>query len=554
MNCDNPTTDVHLPINPEVLVTSIPDFGSYTNYLKNNTILNQGNIYRAKESFTSTGGFDIADWDVIFLHGITVQGISEVADDLTPTLGGDLEVLEGTVINKATSVSESTLVQVVPNAGLNDIKLRMDNASIGMAVNAVSVDATEAGMVTVGKDDTYVADSIQVTSDTLVILGATEINGVDSPAGTPPANGYIWVVGSDGSGAWTLPATTAHAASHIDGGSDELTHDSLAGSGTESHVDIDAHIADGTLHVGVGTLAQIGGVEEAASDGKYYARKDAGWAEVTALGGIQELVEDTSPTLGGDLDTGGFSILSGFTTLTRVVFNKVAHVFSGSFGQAYTAFKSHSTGTSVASLVAEISGIGSTIASITMTSGTADGAGTKTANSSSITIADDIQIAGAVALDLYSPALTLNSIKFPNTSGGVGSYFLVWSNNGLVPVWMPVTTQDVIVDILPYRSNMDAYTSGSYQLPIDPLTSLPYRFNDFKRIELISTPRATERQSVACMVTVLQEQLEAQPSNLRMYASDSSGEVAVLDATSTTTFDIGRYGLKGVVQVIGYLK
>jgi hypothetical protein len=91
----------------------------------------------------------------------------------------------------------------------------------------------------------YVLIRRNAASSTNVVVGAP-VSRTLSSAGAVcelACDGGAWQELARGSG-----AADAHASSHHSGGSDALAHQSIAGAGTNTHAQVDAHIGDASIH------------------------------------------------------------------------------------------------------------------------------------------------------------------------------------------------------------------------------------------------------------------------------------------------------------------
>lgn len=556
MNCDNPDSGLDLPVNPEVLITSLPDFIPYTKYLKNASTVNEGNIYRARETFVATAVFDVDDWEILFLAGITVQGISQVEDDLAPTLGGNLIVPTNVTIDASVDYDSKDIIRFDSTnsdlvsgltASEDSIVLSIydpdteDGEFSTSGINIWQEEVSLEGLYVTAQAEYYsvYAPSVSFNSDYFIVRGAEEvrINHVTYPSGVPDNDGQVWYVDSDGSGYWSSSLSQLHADTHKLGGADELPHSTLAGAGTYTHALIDQHIDTTDIHVGANTLALIGGVPEASIDNEYYVRRNAGWAAIPTLGGIQEVQEDTSPQLGGNLDLNGNTIQGALSSADFFV-NEVDHAFTGATSKTNWLVSSNTTKAS-SQLAAEVTGVTNTKADISIVSGSADATGTKTSNSQVLLNADEIILAAA-------QQLILNGVTFPaSPTGSSGKHYLVWDNQGTSPSWETADISEPI-DILAYTGT--AYTSGSYPLPQSKT------FADFKRIEMYAAQDTGSVKTAGLVGVAFEEILAIHSSDIEIVAQSGASDLARMTATSTTTFTISRTGTDGVWLIKGWLK
>lgn len=225
---------------------------------------------------TSDGAGNAA-WEAVAGGG---GGLADVVDDTTPQLGGDLDV-NG---NSITSVSNG------------DITISPDGTGVVDVVGLVEISAPGATQLKIASGD----------------YGMGFINNAPGLSMNSFWNGSAWeVLGPGSSYAGFFRFEYANGSWQFQSSASATT-----GGGTLSLTTI-AHIT----RSGVLQLAEQTGAPSTPgtgfgsiypkTDGKLYFKNDAGTeSDLTAVGGggINNVVEDTTPQLGGDLDVNGFNL------------------------------------------------------------------------------------------------------------------------------------------------------------------------------------------------------------------------------------------------------
>lgn len=218
-------------------------------------------------------------------------GISNVVEDTTPQLGGDLDV-QANSINTSTANGDITL---------------SPNGTGNVVLGTLTFDADQA--IGVGQDN-YVLTYDNATG--LISLEANDGIGISNVVEdtTPQLGGDLDLNGNnitDGDGAATTISKTGAGSLTLSAAGGGLTLSTTSGN---SNVTIDPH---GTGNVVIGSLTFDGDQTVGAGQDNYVLTYDNGTGLISleAAAGISNVVEDTTPQLGGQLDVNGNAIGDG---------------------------------------------------------------------------------------------------------------------------------------------------------------------------------------------------------------------------------------------------
>jgi hypothetical protein len=289
--------------------------------------VNATTLQIAGTSITSTAA------ELNILDGVTSTTAElNILDGVTST-ATELNVMDGDTSATSTTLADADRVVVNDNGTMKQVALTdfetYFEAALDTGTNLTTVGALNAGSITSGFGAIDIGSS-NLTATGTVSLGATSFNDnnitnvgsiqLDSIAGDADTNSSIAFSGSD-----VITMTT--------GGTTALTIDAsqnvtIAGDLTVTGDDItmgtntagNLLIADGTNFnsIAVGSLSEISTV---ASDDVLLAVDTSGGglkkitrstlvSGLATSSGISNVVEDTSPQLGGDLDVNGNELVS----------------------------------------------------------------------------------------------------------------------------------------------------------------------------------------------------------------------------------------------------
>jgi len=231
---------------------------------------------------------------------VSSGGLGNIVEDTTPQLGGDLDgnskSIYGVGIITATTFSgnlpTTDLTGTITNAQLAgsiaNAKLSNDSVSFGgVSVDLGASDATPAFDLSDATNYPYTS----LTGITTEIVGDT----------TPQLGGDLDGNSKSIYGVGIITATTFSGA---------LTGDVTGTATTATNLADGANITTGTINV-----ARLGSGVDAAK----FLRGDNTWQTVSS-GGLGNIVEDTTPQLGGDLDGNSKSIY-GVGIITATTFS-----------------------------------------------------------------------------------------------------------------------------------------------------------------------------------------------------------------------------------------
>lgn len=158
----------------------------------------------------------------------------------------------------------------IDTTGLADGMVLMYQSSSDTWIVTLGAGGAHATTHTDGTDD--IQDATTVQKGLMTIAQATKLDNIEAGAEVNNISDVNATDLTDG-GVTTLhthaaAAPAAHVTTHHSGGTDPLVHDSIAGAGSNTHAQIDSHIADVTTNphavdlanLGAGTLAQLNAV------------------------------------------------------------------------------------------------------------------------------------------------------------------------------------------------------------------------------------------------------------------------------------------------------
>ena len=283
---------------------------------------------------------------------LTITGpsgtLSNIVEDLTPELGGNLNVNSNTITNTGTNgevrleTNGSGVITLAPGSS-GSVQVTIGNVIVTQGTienNAVSIDDNK--IATYRSNDNLILDAagtgkIQlnanitgsagtVTVDSIVDAGSNAVKSTHTPAGGSDLTNKDYI---DGQGFLTGVELSTDLSPQL-GGSLDLNSQDITGTGNISitgNIANDAvSIADNTIatirsndnlvlsasgtgHISVSSKKIINLADPAADqDAATKAYVDS--ATSAFVGSLSNIVEDTTPQLGGSLDVNGNSIVS----------------------------------------------------------------------------------------------------------------------------------------------------------------------------------------------------------------------------------------------------
>jgi len=393
---------------------------------------------------------------------ITAGGLQNVVEDTTPQLGGNLDVNNFSVVGKpaATATSAGGSVNVTAATG---------GATSG---NGGAINLT-AGSSTAGGGGAYlILDGGGATSGGYVELGAGSSNGagvnIEMAAGNGDSGGDFRILTGRGSGSGLAggdfsvelgkPGVTGTPGKMI------LKNNGTMPAGWAPEVlfqNDDGGAVELTIPTGAYTTRTwtLPDDDPSTASGKYLTTDASGNLSFdTPTGtGLQDVVDDTTPQLGGDLDIQARRIYSSGTTM-NILYPSVQT--SGTAGQIKIEAQDHS-------------GAGGFGGNVTIEAGsnTTDGsAGTLQINGGDgTTFGGDVQINGgnAVAGSSSGGNVLLAAGYNSNTGFGPG-YVMIYSNDGNVSVPLRMReARDNGTNYVQIRAPHSVATSRTWYLPDD---------------------------------------------------------------------------------------
>jgi hypothetical protein len=274
--------------------------------------------------------------------GLTYKGTFNAttgAPSLANALQGDLYIIgtAGTIYGQTWAIGDHLLINADMGGSITNSKIdKIDNTDQVTSVNG------NTGAVVVNLQS--VTDQSGVTTGTVqagvlkspVVRVGTGVNFYEMPGSDGAAN---QVLATDGSGSLYFKNETTGAVTSVNGNTgavtlsgDDLAADHTASNYTAANANIDGHLSGidskfGTLGTastaassdflastaGLNDLSDVSFTAGAGIDNYVltYDHANTRWqAEAAASGGLSEVVQDTTPQLGGNLDVNGNSITS----------------------------------------------------------------------------------------------------------------------------------------------------------------------------------------------------------------------------------------------------
>lgn len=337
-----------------------------------------GDLDMGGNAVTNVGNVDGRD---VSADGTKLDGIeagADVTDTTNVTAAGALMDSEVDADIKTLALPANTTISAF-GASL------VDDASASAARTTLSVDPAgtdNSTDVTLAGTPDYLTIAGQVITRGLIDL-ATDITG-DLPVGNLASG-----VGAGastywrGDGAWVTPPDT-----------DTTDHTALSNIGTNTHAQLDTHVASTSNPHSV-TLAQVGG--------------------------IANVVDDLSPQLGAALDLNGFGLTAKSNTNIDVTLGDAAGVYKLSFKDSASAeqasidsdgvgtFVKLSTGTSGTAITQTYSTTATTHAAFTATKFTDNSGGTP---STTLALITDANNTGSADLQVVQDSFTSVATEF----------------------------------------------------------------------------------------------------------------------------------------------
>jgi len=257
-----------------------------------------------------SGGNDLVIADTSGNLNVTTGNISEggillediywaIADAATPNTGDTTHVsTAGQIFAYIVGLDYVAAAwNSLANMTLTDGSIYIGDASNNPAAQAISGDIalTNAGVVTLNSD--VVGDDA---------LNTTQVTLTDFTDDV----GYFTDIAN-----FTGTLTDTKSCTYSNAGT-EIVCDTTQTTGTVTSIATTGPIAGGTI-TATGTISLT-----ACGDGEYYLYNttSAAWAcEVETLGGMQDLVDDVIPQLGGSLDVNGFNITDAAGTASIMI-------------------------------------------------------------------------------------------------------------------------------------------------------------------------------------------------------------------------------------------
>lgn len=272
-------------------------------------------------------------------------GLSDVVNDTTPQLGGNLDVNGNSIVSASNgniTLAPNGTGKVIISGNLqvdgttttiNSTTLDVDDINITIAKGAVNAAAANGGGITLEGPTTSATITYASADDSWNLNKLTKITGSLSVSGdiiAPTGGGGDLTLAGDGTGNVNLNSDTVRVG---DNNTDAIitTHGTgdlilNTNGGTSSGVIriYDGANADITLTPnGTGNLT-LDGLKWPQADGtaNYVLKTDGAgqlsWVAQTT-GGITDLVQDTTPQLGGDLDINGKKITTTVGTEDDII-------------------------------------------------------------------------------------------------------------------------------------------------------------------------------------------------------------------------------------------
>ena len=428
--------------------------GSIANAKLANSTMSVGGVTLTLGATDATPAFDLSDataYPYTSLTGIT----TEIVGDTTPQLGGNLDInskfITGTGGINVTGVVTATTFS--GNLPTTDLTGTITNAQLAgsIANDKLANSSIAIGGVTLNLGDTDANPAFDLSDATAYptsSLSGTITNAQldGSIANDKLANSSIAIGGvtlnlgdTDATPAFNLSDATAYPTSSL--------------SGTITNAQLDGSIANDKL---ANSSIAIGGVTLNLGDTDAtpaFNLSDATAYPYTSLTGITtEIVGDTSPQLGGNLDLNSNNITgTGDFNVTGII---TATSFSGS-GSALTGLTGASAGTygdasNVAQIVVDANGRITGISDVTISSG---GSTTRTVNRYVATASQTLfPASGTISYTVGYVDVFLNGTKLDSTE--------FTASNGTTVTLTTGATVDDIVELVAFSSlNLSAATS-----------------------------------------------------------------------------------------------